>query len=105
LREHFSATGDYAVAEIQVGVDSPIAGKTIAEVDLRNIDITVIRIDRGGVHIANPKGSRVIETGDSLLCYGNRAMLKNHLPALLKKRRRKKKSKLTVGEEGTDRNE
>jgi len=58
---------------------------------LRERDIVILRILRGGEQIPNPKGSREIMAGDSLLCYGNQGALKSYLPTLVRKKRKKKK--------------
>ncbi|MDQ8184377.1 30S ribosomal protein S6--L-glutamate ligase [Pelagicoccus sp. SDUM812002] len=95
IRERLSLTKGYAVTEFAVEPNSEIAGKTIIESGLRERDVVVMRLVRGQDHIANPKGTRVIEAGDHLLCYGLRAALQGFLPAFAKAKRRKKKSTLT----------
>ncbi len=92
VRERLSLTRGYAVTEFAVEPNSEIAGKTIIESGLREKDIVVMRLVRGQDHIANPKGTRVIEAGDHLLCYGFRAALQGLLPAFAKSKRRKKSS-------------
>ncbi len=69
-----------------------MVGKTIVECGLREHDIVILRIVRGSDHIANPKGTRELKVGDTLLCYGNKTTLQNYLPKLAKRKRRKKKS-------------
>ncbi|MBC2605329.1 30S ribosomal protein S6--L-glutamate ligase [Pelagicoccus albus] len=95
VRERLALTKGYSVTEFSVEKNSEIAGKTIADSGLRDRDIVVLRLVRGTEHIANPKFSRVIEEGDSLLCYGLKAALQGVLPNLVKTKRRKKKSSLT----------
>lgn len=91
IRERLSLTKGYSVTEFKVEKSSPLVGKTIVECGLREHDIVIFRIVRGNEHIANPKGTRKIMAGDSLLCYGNKTTLQNYLPQLVKPKRRKKK--------------
>ena len=95
IREKLALTKGYSITEFTVESTSPIAGKTITECGLRDHDIVILRIVRGSDHIANPKGTREILVGDTLLCYGNKTTLQNYLPTLVKRKRRKKK-KLTT---------
>lgn len=95
VREKLALTKGYAVTEFAVEANSEFVGKTIIETGLRDRDIVVMRLVRGQDHIANPKGSRVIEAGDHLLCYGLRAALQGLLPSFAKKKRRRKSTSLT----------
>ncbi len=92
IRERLSLTKGYSVTEFTVEKDSPIVGKTIIDSGLREHDIIIMRIVRGKDHIANPKGTRELKVGDTLLCYGNKVTLESYLPKLAKRKRRKKKS-------------
>ena len=92
IRERLSLTKGYSVTEFTVEKDSPVVGKTIVDSGLHDHDINILRIVRGGDHIPNPKGTRELKVGDTLLCYGNRVTLENYLPKLAKRKRRKKKS-------------
>ena len=96
IRERLSLTKGYSVSEFTIEKTSPIEGKTVSECGLREHDIIVLRLVRGDEHIANPKGTRKILVGDTLLCYGNKSMLQSYLPTLIKRRRRKKKKPPTT---------
>jgi ribosomal protein S6--L-glutamate ligase len=91
VRERLTLTKGYSIREFQVGPGWLIAGKRIEECGLRERDIVILRIQRGGTHIPNPRGHREILAGDVLLCYGNDTALKSFLPGVMKKRRRNKK--------------
>ncbi len=91
VRERLSLTRGYSVTEFTVQPDASIAGKPIAESGLRERDITILRIVRGSEHFPNPKGTRIIYAGDTLLCYGNTVALKSYLPTLVPKKRRKRR--------------
>ncbi len=92
IRERLSLTSGYAIAEFTIDKASPVAEKTISESGLRTHDIIILRMVRGSQHIANPLGTRKIQAGDTLLCYGEKTALQSYLPGLIKRRRRKKKN-------------
>jgi len=98
IRERLALTKGYSVTEFSVEANSEIAGNRLAECGLRERDIVVLRIVRGSEHIANPKGSRVIQAGDSLLCYGNKTALESYLPVLGKRKRRRRKKRNSPNE-------
>lgn len=64
------ATGGYGVSQIEVCKDSPILNKTLIESGLRQHDITVLTIERGGEVIPNPAANTKIILGDRLVCFG-----------------------------------
>jgi ribosomal protein S6--L-glutamate ligase len=80
LRQRLTVKGGYGVAELPIGSESDLVNKTIAECGLRDRDILVLSIDRNGVVIPNPKGSRQILTGDKLLCFGKLLTLRGLVP-------------------------
>ena len=92
VRERLSLTKGYTVTEFTVGPDAPIAGETLGSSGLKERDIVVLRINRGGEHIANPYPDREILSGDTLLCYGNQIALSSFLPEKMKKKRRRKRA-------------
>ena len=97
IRERLSLTRGYSVTEFTVEKGWSIDGKTIAECELREHDIVILRIARGEQHIPNPKGSREIKAGDTLLCYGDSEALRAYLPTLVKRKRRKRKRSTATG--------
>ena len=80
LRQRLTLEAGYGVAEFLVSERSHLAGKTIANCGLRDEDVLVLSIDHDHTVIPNPKGSRVINAGDKLLCFGNLLALKNQIP-------------------------
>lgn len=90
LRQRLTLEAGYGVAELPVGAHSPLVGKTLAENGLRDRDILVLSIDRNEAVIQNPKGTRVILAGDTLLCFGKLSELRQEVPQ--KKRPRKLKA-------------
>jgi ribosomal protein S6--L-glutamate ligase len=89
VRQRLSVSASYGVTELQIGERSELVGQTIAESDLRERDIVVLTLHRGHTVIPNPRGSRVMEVGDRLLCFGKLEAMKDLVPA---RRRRKRPS-------------
>jgi ribosomal protein S6--L-glutamate ligase len=88
LRQRLTLRSGYGVAEFPVDEKSNLAGKTVAETGLRALDVLILSIDRNGVAIPSPKGSREILPGDKLLCFGKQLTLSGLVP--VRKRRKKK---------------
>jgi ribosomal protein S6--L-glutamate ligase len=88
IRERLTLNSGYGVVETTLDAKSAFVGKSIAETNLRELDVSVLVIERPDTVISNPKATRVLEAGDKLLLFGNRATLKSMVPA----RRRKKKT-------------
>ena len=93
IRQRLTLQSGYGVLEFPVDDRSELCGKKINETGLRDRDIVVLTIHRGSISIPNPKGSREILAGDSLLCFGKTMMLKSLAPRDKPRRRRKKKVK------------
>jgi ribosomal protein S6--L-glutamate ligase len=66
-------------------------GKTLEETGLRDQDVVVLTLKRKSSVISNPKGSRILEADDTLLCYGRSEHMKGLIPAKKRKRRKMKK--------------
>jgi ribosomal protein S6--L-glutamate ligase len=98
VRERLSLTKGYTVTEFNVAPNAPIVGQTIESSGLRERDIVVLRLTRGGEHIANPRKERQILEGDSLLCYGSQIALSTFLPEHLAKKKRRKLRKMPIEE-------
>jgi ribosomal protein S6--L-glutamate ligase len=64
---------------------------TIEQTGLREQDVVVLTLRRKGSVISNPKGCRVLDADDTLLCYGRSEHMKGLIPAKKKKRRKVKK--------------
>ncbi|MCC6694206.1 MAG: 30S ribosomal protein S6--L-glutamate ligase [Candidatus Hydrogenedentes bacterium] len=93
VRQRLTVKGGYGISELPVGPDSELAGQTVAETGLRERDVLVLSIDRNGVVIPNPKGSREILVGDKLLCFGKLLTMKGLVPPARKRRPKKRKPK------------
>lgn len=88
VRQRLSVSTGYGVAELHVGEASDIVGKSIVESGLRERDITVLTLNRGSKVIPNPKGSRVLESDDRLLCFGRLDEMRSLVPARRRRRAR-----------------
>jgi ribosomal protein S6--L-glutamate ligase len=90
VRQRLSVSASYGVTELHIGEGSGLVGQTIAESDLRERDIVVLTLHRGHTVVPNPKGTRIIEVDDRLLCFGKLETMRDLVPA----RKRRKKTKV-----------
>jgi ribosomal protein S6--L-glutamate ligase len=90
IRQRLTVSKGYGVSEIHVPKGSTFEGKTIVETDLRDKDINVLTLYRGSKVIPNPKGSRVLEANDRLLCFGKLDSMRGLLPPKAQRRRHSK---------------
>ena len=81
IRQRLTLDRGYGVAEVPIGPESPLVGKTIKESGLRDQDILVLSIMRESQTIPNPRNTREILSGDRLLCYGKLLAMKTLFPA------------------------
>lgn len=65
--------GNTVIEWVDVDDDSPLAGKTLAESDVRDrAGVSIIAVQRGDETIANPGGDTRIEAGDTVIVLGAR---------------------------------
>ncbi|MBT8486614.1 MAG: RimK family alpha-L-glutamate ligase [Phycisphaerae bacterium] len=88
IRQRLTVSKGFGVAELTVQTGTGMVGKTIAESGLRDLDIAVLNLHRGTTIVSNPKGSRELEAGDRLLCYGRLESMRGLISE--RKRRRRK---------------
>jgi len=91
IRQRLTVSRGYSVADIHIPIGSSYVGMTIEQTGLREQDVVVLTLRRKGIVISNPKGCRVLEDDDTLLCYGKSEHMKGLIPAKKKKHRRVKK--------------
>ncbi len=94
IQERLSLAKGYTVTEFNVSPSAPIIGQTLESSGLRERDIVVLRLTRGGEHIANPRRDREIMEGDTLLCYGSQIALSTFLPERVNRKKRRKLKKI-----------
>ena len=90
VRQRLTVTKGYGVAELTIPEGYELVGRSIEDSGLREKDIAVLTLQRGTSVISNPRGTRVIEAGDRLLCYGRLEEMR-HLVGERKKRKRRPK--------------
>ncbi len=67
----FSGRENLRLEEIHVGEDSPLTGKTLAEIRLpQKYNLIVISMRKGGEYIFNPRGDTNVESNDKLIVLG-----------------------------------
>lgn len=93
IRQRLTLARGYQVAELPVGPDSEFVGKSVKESGLREKDVVILSIQRGGLVIPNPRNDRDIMAGDVLVCYGVKSALQNLVPDLQARRRPVRKAK------------
>lgn len=91
IRQRLTVSRGFSVADISIPEGSKFVGVTIEDTGLRELDVVVLTLRHKGMVISNPKGSRVLEADDSLLCYGKSEHMKGLIPSKLKKRRKVRK--------------
>jgi len=94
IRQRLSVSKGTGVAEIVIPVGSKLVGKTIAESGLRERDFIVLNVNHGTKVISNPKGSRILEADDRLLCYGKLDAMRDLIPRKKLRKRKPKAGKL-----------
>jgi ribosomal protein S6--L-glutamate ligase len=94
IRQRLTVSKGYGVADLMIPEGSEFVGKTIAESQLRERDIAVLNLHRGTSVISNPKGSRELQAGDRLLCYGKLESMRDLVPPKQRRKRRVKARKL-----------
>ena len=88
LRQRLTVSKGYGVTEIFVPEGSKFIGQTITETKLAESDINVLTLYRGAKVIPNPRGERVLEPGDKLLCFGKLEAMRGMIPARTRRKRR-----------------
>ena len=94
IRQRLTVSKGYGVADLVIPEGSDLIGKTIAGSGLREQDMVILNLHRGTSVISNPKGSRELEAGDKLLCYGQIEAMRSLVPEKQRRRRKVKASKL-----------
>lgn len=88
LRQRLTVSRGYGAAEVTIPAGSTYVGKAINESGLREKDIIVLTLYRGTTVIPNPRSQRQLEAGDRLLCYGKLELMRDLIPARVRRKRR-----------------
>jgi ribosomal protein S6--L-glutamate ligase len=102
VRQRLTVSSGYGVAELLVRDGAEIMGRTIASSGLRERDITVLTLTRETRVVPNPKGNRLLEAGDRLLCFGKLEEMRDLVPARRRRRSRPKIKQLPEHPLGED---
>ncbi len=89
VRQRLTVSTGYGVAELLVREGSSLVGKTIAEAELREQDISVLTLARGSRVIPNPRPTRELEAEDRLLCFGRLEAMRGLVPERRQRRRQR----------------
>ncbi|MBU0479174.1 TrkA C-terminal domain-containing protein [bacterium] len=76
IEEILNLAQGYGVVELNLKENFPYIGRTLAESPLREKDILVLTINRDNITIPAPKGQMKMQIGDTLICYGKLAGIK-----------------------------
>jgi ribosomal protein S6--L-glutamate ligase len=80
VRQRLTVSTGYGVAELLVREGSNLVGKAIGESGLRKRDIMVLTLTRGTSVTPNPRGERLLEAEDRLLCFGKLESMRDLVP-------------------------
>jgi ribosomal protein S6--L-glutamate ligase len=81
IRQRLTVSAGYGVTELHLHDQSEMVGRPITDSGLRDRDIVVLTLHRGHTVIPNPRGSRVLEADDRLLCFGKLEAMRDLVPA------------------------
>lgn len=87
LRQRLTVSKGYGVTEIYVPEGSDFVGMAIKDTQLEDLDINVLTLYRGKKVVPNPRGSRVLEPDDKLLCFGKMEAMRGMVPKKARRRR------------------
>jgi ribosomal protein S6--L-glutamate ligase len=88
VRQRLTVSKGYGVSEIYIPEGSKFVGQTITDTKLREQDINVLTLYRGGKSIPNPRSDRVLEPRDRLLCFGKLEAMRTMVPQKIRRGRR-----------------
>ena len=91
VRQRLAVSTGYGVAEIAVMSGSDMVGKTLQDSGLPEKDVQVLTLHRGTKVVPNPGGSKVLEDGDRLLCFGRLENMRSLIPARSRRPKRVRK--------------
>lgn len=96
LRERMSLGKGYSIVDIPVIKNSRLSGQRIVDLELSELELQVLSINRNGITIPTPRPVEEVMEGDLLLVYGKQLILKSLLP---EKKTRKKRRTRTLSQE------
>lgn len=94
VRQRLTVSRGYGVTEIHIPEGSKFIGKSIDDSGLHERELNVLTLYRGKNIIPNPKYSRILESGDRLLCFGKLELMRDLVPPKARRRRKPKVKEL-----------
>jgi len=88
VKQRLTLAKGYGVAEFELTPGGPLTDKTLQELALSELDVTVLSIQRGSVVIPNPRGQQRLLRGDLVVAYGKLMTLKQLIPRDARGRRK-----------------
>lgn len=88
LRQRLTVSKGYGVTEIYIPEGSKYENTTIESSGLAEAGINVLTLYKESTIIPNPKGTRVLEANDRLLCFGKLEAMRGLVPKKTRERRR-----------------
>lgn len=86
IRQRLTVSTGYGVSELLVREGAEVLGKSINESGLRERDIVILTLTQGTRVIPNPRGDRVLQENDRLLCFGKLESMRGLVPARRRRR-------------------
>lgn len=86
VRQKLGMAAGYGVADIVVREGSDLVGQAIGDSSLRDLDVSVLMVQKNGHVHPNPRRDRILEVNDRLTCFGHLDSMR----ALAPERRRRK---------------
>jgi len=81
FEELLFVTGGYGISKFRLADDNQLVGKSLAESQLRQNDITILAIIRGSETIPNPPANSKLKAGDEVVAYGNTNNMRKNIVA------------------------
>lgn len=88
IRQRLTVSRGYGVTELAIPEGSIYVGRRIDEAGFEEKDINVLTLTRGSIVTPNPKRSRVLESGDRVLCFGKLELMRELVPVKTRKKRK-----------------
>jgi ribosomal protein S6--L-glutamate ligase len=80
VRQRLGVSANYGVAELAIHDGADVLANRLTIGNLRERDIAVLTLHRGGSVIPNPRDSRQLEPEDRLLCFGKLDAMRDLVP-------------------------
>ena len=88
VRQRLSVSAGYGVADLVIHEGADVLTTAVDVGGLRELDITVLTLNRGTTVIPNPRSDHTLEINDRLLCFGRLDAMRDLVPARRRRRAR-----------------